>query len=187
MREFSPSSESLAGSLLIAHPGLLDPNFRKSVIFISSHQAEEGAFGLILNRPSGQTVSELLPNRDDLTEVASVPVFLGGPVARDQLIFASFSWETSPQRLTCRHHLSLDDARQEARAHRSVIRAFIGYAGWGKGQLEGEIGQHAWLGKAPEEAILKTTGTERLWRDLISTFGPGFRLSAEAPDDPSRN
>src|SRR3954470_11460574 len=94
VREPGPSPLSLAGSMLIAHPGLMDPNFRRSVLLISTHEAEEGAFGLILNRPSGQTVAELLPNHEDLREIGSIPVLLGGPVARDQLIFASFIWHS---------------------------------------------------------------------------------------------
>lgn len=187
VREFTPLPESLTGTLLIAHPGLLDPNFRKTVIFVSSHTAEEGAFGLILNRPSGQSVSQLLPNRDDLLEVAGVPVYLGGPVARDQLIFASFAWDGLARRLACRHHLSLEDAKESAREHRSIIRAFIGYSGWGKGQLEGELAQHAWLVKPPEEEVLKSDASPRLWRELLGGFGAAFRLAADAPDDPSRN
>ena len=112
MREPGPSPLSLTGSLLIAHPGLLDPNFRRTVLFISTHDLEEGAFGLVLNRPSGQTVAELLPNHEDLKEIGSVPVLLGGPVARDQLIFASFIWHSDGERMECRHHLSVEDARE---------------------------------------------------------------------------
>jgi putative transcriptional regulator len=173
--------------MLIAHPGLLDPNFRRSVLFVSTHDAEEGAFGLILNRPSGQTVAELLPNHDDLRDIGSVPVLLGGPVARDQLIFASFIWHSEAKRMECRHHLSVEDARQAARENRSVIRAFIGYAGWGKGQLEAELAQHAWMVRPSDEEFVSTQRAQSLWRELISTFGPIFRLTAEAPEDPSRN
>lgn len=63
VREYEPSSLSLAGSLLIAHPALLDPNFKKTVLFLSKHDAEEGAFGLVLNRPAERSVRDLLPDR----------------------------------------------------------------------------------------------------------------------------
>src|SRR6266481_4155302 len=59
-------SLSPAGSLLIAHPGLLDPNFRRSVLFVSNSDPQEGSFGLILNRPAERIVADLLPERDDL-------------------------------------------------------------------------------------------------------------------------
>ena len=64
MREFSSSSISLTGSLLIAHPSLRDPNFCKTVLFLSANDALEGSFGLTLNRPAGRTVEDLLPDRD---------------------------------------------------------------------------------------------------------------------------
>lgn len=187
MRESGPLPLSHSGSLLISHPGLLDSNFRRTVIFISTHDPEEGAFGLILNRPVGQTVSGLLPDREDLREVGSVPVFQGGPVGRDQLVFASFQWDSGTHRMLCEHHLSLEDARVAVREHRSIIRAFVGYSGWGKGQLEGELAQHAWLIKQPEAGLFQADKVGKLWRDLLSGFGPAFRLTAEAPEDPSLN
>jgi putative transcriptional regulator len=186
VREFASSSISLAGSLLIAHPSLLDPNFRKSVLFISSNDPQEGTFGLTLNRPSGRTVAEILPSKD-LGAVGRVPVFLGGPVARDQLVFASFFWHEETERLECRHHLVLEEAEEEARKDAGVVRAFVGYAGWSKGQLEGELAQRAWLvGKAPRE-VLEAERCPQLWREITSSFGPWFKLLAEAPDDLQSN
>ena len=79
MREFGRSSLSLAGSLLIAHPNLLDPNFRRTVLFISANDPQEGSFGLVLNRPAEKTVADLLPDRD-LGVLGKVPVFIGGPI-----------------------------------------------------------------------------------------------------------
>lgn len=187
MREFGSPSLNLAGNLLIAHPGLLDPNFRRAVLFISTHESEEGAFGLILNRPTGQTVAGMLPDRDDLHDVAMVPVLQGGPVGCDQLVFASFLWDTQARRMQCQHHLSLEEACSTVREHRAIVRAFVGYSGWGKGQLENELKQHAWLVKPPEAGLFQVEKSPRLWRELLSGFGPAFRLTAEAPDDPSLN
>lgn len=186
MRDFGSSSPSLSGSLLIAHPGLLDPNFRRSVLFISTHDAEEGCFGLTLNRPSGKTVAEVLPDRE-LGALAAVPVLLGGPVSRDQLIFASFQWHSENNLLECRHHIGVEEAESLLEEEAIVVRAFVGYAGWGKGQLEGELAQHAWLVRKPEPDILDVDRCPILWRETVAGFGPQFRLLAEAPDDPSRN
>jgi putative transcriptional regulator len=181
----TPSSTP-AGTLLIAHPGLLDPNFHKTVLFISSWDGD-GAFGLVLNRPASRTVAELLPGRDDLGALGALPVFLGGPVSRDQLIFAAFQWHSEKGALECRHHVSLAEAEELAHKHSTVIRAFIGYAGWGKGQLESEIAQSAWLLKPAERDVLDPGRSELVWRDLLATFGPKYRLISEAPDDPGRN
>ena len=77
----SDAPENLAGSLLIAHPNMLDPNFRRSVLFISAHDPTDGALGVILNRPLDKHVSELV-SEEPPEGLADVPVFLGGPWER---------------------------------------------------------------------------------------------------------
>lgn len=186
MREFGSSSLSLAGSLLIAHPSLLDPNFRRSVLFLSSNDPQEGSFGLTLNRPSGRTVAELLPDKP-LGNLGLVPVFVGGPVSMDQLIFASFQWHEQTQRMECKHHLLIDEAQQAAHDDRLIVRAFVGYAGWSKGQLEGELAQRAWMVQKPDPDLFDFEKCPTLWREITSSFGPWFQLVAEAPEDLSRN
>src|SRR6476661_6167151 len=84
---------SLAGSLLVAHPNMLDPNFRRSVLYISAHDKEDGALGVILNRPLDKQVGELV-NDTPPEGLVDVPVFLGGPVGKNQLMFAAFEWES---------------------------------------------------------------------------------------------
>lgn len=183
MREFASSSLTLAGSLLITHPSLLDPNFRKTVLFLSANETEEGSFGVVLNRPAGRTVGEVLPGKE-LGALAMVPVFLGGPVATDQMIFASFKWHAETQTVECRHHLLIDEAQKTIDEEATTVRAFIGYAGWTKGQLEGELAQRAWLVRKPDLDVLESANCTTLWRELTSSFGPWFRLVAEAPETP---
>jgi putative transcriptional regulator len=177
----------LAGSLLIAHPGLLDPNFRRAVLFISQSDPTDGAFGLILNRPSGRKVADFLPEHSEVGPLSELPVFLGGPVGRDQLLFASFEWDPVDRMLSCRHHVGIDEAVEALHEERAVIRPFIGYAGWSKGQLEAELAQSAWLLKAPEADTLDVAHLDRLWRNLLATFGAKYRLVADSPDNPSLN
>ncbi len=186
MREFASSSISLAGSLLIAHPSLLDPNFRKTVLLISANDAQDGSFGLTLNRPAGHTVEEILPGKS-LGPLGRVPVFLGGPVARDQLVFASFRWHEETERLECQHHLVIEEAEQVLQDESVIVRAFVGYAGWSKGQLEGELAQRSWLVGKPPRDVLDLARCPTLWRDITSTYGPWFQLLAEAPDEAGQN
>jgi len=87
-----PSSGSLAGSLLVAHPNMLDPNFRRTVLFISQHDPNEGALGVIINRPLDRQVADLVTETPP-AGLADVPVFLGGPVGKSQLMFAAFEWK----------------------------------------------------------------------------------------------
>lgn len=186
MREFASSSISLAGSLLIAHPGLLDPNFRRSVLFISANDAQEGSFGLILNRPAARSVAELLPNRE-FGALGRVPVFLGGPVATDQLVFAAFQWHEETERMECRPHLILEEAEQILQQDSATVRAYVGYAGWSRGQLEGELAQRTWLVRPPGRDLLDLERCPTLWREMTSSFGPWFQLLAEAPDSTNQN
>jgi putative transcriptional regulator len=183
VREF-PKSLGLAGSLLIAHPNLLDPNFRRTVLFLSASDPQEGSFGFVLNRATDKTVGELLPHRE-LGSIGSVPVFVGGPVASDQLSFATFTLHGGA--IECRTHLVIDEAREIADSDARAVRAFAGYAGWGKGQLEAELAQKAWLVQVPDRDLLDIEKCQAMWPTIMREQGPWFRLLAAAPDDPSRN
>ena len=156
------------------------------MLFISANDAQEGAFGLIINRPSGRTVGEILPDKE-LGALGRIPVFLGGPVATDQLVFASFHWHEETERMECRPHLVIDEAEQIVQDESVIVRSFVGYAGWSKGQLEGELAQKAWLVQPAGRDILDIERCPTLWREITSSYGPWFKLLAEAPDDAAQN
>ena len=186
MREFQPSSLGLEGVLLIAHPNLLDPNFRRTVLFLVSHDAEDGALGVVLNRPSGKTVADVL-DVPGLGPLGRIPVFLGGPVSTDRLTFAAFHWVRESQTVECRLNVELEEAKELALDHEVVVRAFVGYAGWSGGQLEGELEQKNWVVQKPDREVLDPESCKQMWVDTMRNYGPWFRLLAEAPDDPSVN
>src|SRR3954463_5673027 len=106
--------QNLTGSLLIAHPNMLDPNFRRSVLFISSHDPSEGAMGVILNRPLDKQVADLV-SEPPPNGLADVPVFLGGPVGKNQLMFAAFEWEDA-NGLRLNHNVKMDEANEKVGA-----------------------------------------------------------------------
>lgn len=183
VRDF-PSSLGLAGSMLIAHPNLLDPNFRRTVLILSAHDPQEGSFGLVVNRATDKTVNEFLVEQE-LGSLGNVPVFIGGPVGRDQLTFAAFEWDEDS--LIVRTHLMLDEAREVAAADFRAVRAFVGYAGWGQGQLEAELMQKAWLVQKPDRDLLDVKKCAALWPTIMREQEPWLQLLAAAPDDPSKN
>ena len=186
VRELSQNKEkSYAGSLLVAHPNMLDPNFRRAVLFISAHTPDNGALGVILNRPLEKQVSEVV-SEAPLNALEKVPVFFGGPVGRDRLIFASLEWK-SGEGLKLNHNVDMDEANKQIGKNPGSVRAFIGYAGWGAGQLEAEMKQNAWVIRKPDRATMKLDRLPRLWFDIMSGLGPWFKLLAAAPDDPSLN
>lgn len=176
-----PISTSLAGSLLIAHPGLLDPNFRRTVLMITDHN-KEGSLGLVLNRPTGRTLGEMLPNKP-IGALAQLPVLLGGPVQSNQLIFASFRWLPDTDRMECRHHLLIPEAQEALEQEFTEVRAFIGYAGWTGGQIEAELAEKSWLVGRPGRDLLTPEKQDVLWKEVTSSFGPWFRLVADAPEE----
>src|SRR5438094_6298431 len=138
------SSRSFAGSLLVAHPNMLDPNFRRTVLFISEHDPNEGALGVIINRPLDRQVADLVTDEPP-ANLAEVPVFLGGPVGKNQLMFAAFEWQKG-ERLKLNHNVAVEQASDAAGEKNLVtVCAIVGYAGWGAGQLERELKQKAWL------------------------------------------
>ena len=186
MREFQQSSLGLEGSLLIAHPNLLDPNFRRTVLYIVTHNAADGALGIVLNRETGKTVSDLLTTAD-LGPLGQIPVFFGGPVNTDRMTFAVFNWVRESQVLECRLNVELEEAKELALEGDAVVRAFVGYAGWSSGQLEGELEQKAWMVQKPDQEVLDPESCKTMWPNIMKTYGPWFRLLAQAPDDPSLN
>src|ERR1700731_1720912 len=145
---------NLAGSLLVAHPNMLDPNFRRAVLFISAHDATDGALGVILNRPLDKQVSDLV-NEAPPEGLADVPVFLGGPVGKNQLMFAAFEWQKGAG-LKLNHNVSFDEgSNAQVQKNLLTVCAFVGYAGWGAGQLESEVKQKAWVVQNANPSLLK--------------------------------
>ena len=181
-----PSSRNLAGSLLIAHPNMLDPNFRRTVLFISEHDPNEGALGVIINRPLDRQVADLVTETPP-AGLAGVPVFLGGPVGKNQLMFAAFEWQKGEE-LKLNHNVALEQAIDAAGQKKLVtICAFVGYAGWGAGQLESELKQKAWLVQKANPLLLKLDRLPNLWFEIMRSLGPWYKMLAAAPDDPSLN
>ena len=178
------SSRSLAGSLLVAHPSMLDPNFRRTVLFISEHDPNEGALGVIINRPLDRQVADLVTDTPP-PGLAGVPVFLGGPVGKNQMMFAAFEWKKG-HGFKLSHNVVLGHGSTAA-GEKNLICAFVGYAGWGAGQLESEVKQKAWLLQKANPSLLKFDRLPNLWFDIMASLGPWYKMLAAAPDDPSLN
>ena len=106
-----------AGNLLLAHPHLLDPNFRRTVILLSAHTDREGSVGVIVNRAIGQTLGEYDPELAR-SKLASVPLFVGGPVATDQLILVAWKW--SLEESTFKLYFGIDGEKRKVFVKRTL-------------------------------------------------------------------
>jgi putative transcriptional regulator len=180
--------ESARGQLLIAGPGLLDPNFWRTVVLIVEH-SDEGAFGLVLNRPSETTVGEAVPEIEELVD-ANELLLIGGPVQPSSVIILGRFEDPADAAL-----LAFDDVGvlggggppEDRAAGLREARAFVGHAGWGPGQLDAEIERGAWL---LEPALLQdafSAQPRELWAEVLTRKGGSYALLARMPPDPSLN
>lgn len=179
------SSAVLAGSLLLAHPSLKDAHFRRTVVLLSTHDAD-GAMGVVLNRPLEKSLGELDP-AFALGELAQVPLFEGGPVQTSQVILCA--WRPHPDHEGYQLMFGIDPekAAELSREEGVHLRAFLGYAGWTGGQLENEMKQNTWVVSPLVADLLDDAPDERLWRDLLGQLDHEWKLLADEPDDPSLN
>jgi putative transcriptional regulator len=175
----------LSGKLLLASPVLRDGIFDHSVIYLAHHSQEDGAVGVILNHPTGREVAQFLP-QPDFEPLARIPVHVGGPVARDQLTFATFRRGDSGK-LDFHLRVSAADAIAHAHTPGTIVRAYIGYSGWSAGQLEGELEGNTWITLAPGLDLPGLSHDRDLWHRLMSSVSPFHRLMADAPRDAGLN
>lgn len=196
------SSVNTKGRLLVATPVLDDPNFARVVIYVIEHH-DDGALGLVLNRPSVETLGEPL---DRWVDVQSEPsqVFTGGPVEPEALI--ALAKTVGPAGATAADggdeddpdsHLSTlngtiasaDLAADPALVAADIdgLRVFRGYAGWGAGQLEAEIGTGSWIVVDSLDDDIFTATPGELWRRVLGRQPGRLGWLANAPDDLAAN
>jgi putative transcriptional regulator len=179
--------DTLQGQLLIASPGLLDPTFRRTVVLVTEHN-EEGAAGLVLNRPSPTEVAEVVPLLEPLVEDGE-QVWVGGPVQPNAVLVLGEFLDPDDAAVLLFGALgfpSLDEP-DDVVPMTTRRRVFAGYAGWGSGQLEDELSRDDWI---VEPALLDDAFTEtpdELWRDVLRRKGGIYELVARMPEDPSVN
>ena len=185
-----------SGQLVVATPVLTDPNFSRTVVLLLQADEDDGALGLVLNRPTGTGVEEVLPAWAPLSAAPPV-VFSGGPV--------------QPQAAVCLGHGRLGGPRTAAYAELAGVpggsigtldldadpgdlvpvvdglRLFAGYAGWSAGQLEAEVAEGAWwvLDALPVDAFDGEPG--QLWSRVLRRQGPPIAFAAGYPEDPTLN
>lgn len=176
-----------AGKLLVAHPSLRDPNFRHTVLYLTEHSLEDGAVGFVLNRPIANTRLGQLVQGDHPPKVGGIPVYWGGPVATNQLSIARIAWRSVAARVDFQNSLPIERAAAALEDPETSVRAFVGYSGWGAGQLEEEVAHKAWVVQDAAREHFEPESLPGLWATLVKKLGPLFELQANAPEDPSLN
>lgn len=182
-------TESLAGKLLVATPNLEDPNFFRTVVFIVEHDGEEGALGLVLNRPTDASVAEHLPDWDETAALPAV-VFVGGPVRTEVAIGLADSPATPPDDwVAAIADIGLIDLGACPADFGGVARCrvFAGYSGWVAGQLEMEIALGSWFVVDGLARDVFAVDPEALWSTVLARQDSHLSWFANYPLDPSVN
>ena len=179
--------DSLRGKLLIASPALADPNFERSVVLITEH-GEDGAMGIVLNRPSESEVAAVIPELEPIA--GPEPIFVGGPVQPEALVvLGEFSnpekaaWIVVAEVGLVSAQAELDELPEAVRRG----RVYAGFSGWAPGQLEDEIDEESWIIEAPLPRELFPENPDTLWSDVLARMGGEYALVARMPEDPSLN
>src|SRR3990170_6039960 len=177
------------GRLLISEPFLPDPNFERTVVLLCEHN-EEGSFGFVLNKPSILKVNEIM---EDMTELDNL-VYVGGPVQQDTLHFIhrnallenaveiveGIYWGGAFENLMVlyeTHQITTKD-----------LRFFLGYSGWGPGQLDAELDLDSWIVcDYVTDQLLFDTGPDIMWRKALENMGGRFSMYSNYPVDPRLN
>lgn len=179
------------GIFLVASPSLRDPNFRQTVVLLCEH-GEEGALGVVVNRPTEMSITEVLP-QVPILEGQRHKVFAGGPVQRNHLLILY----RTPEGLEDTHHVFdgvylggnmaiLEEILKDP-ASPANFRAFMGYAGWAPGQLESEMETGSWLTLPADSSFMFDRDYTRVWGEILRTFGDHYAIYSDMPLDPHMN
>ncbi|MBV8561806.1 MAG: YqgE/AlgH family protein [Actinobacteria bacterium] len=179
--------ESLKGQLLIASPGLLDPNFFRTVVLVTEHN-DDGAAGIVLNRPSEAVVAEVVPALEPLVEEGE-QVWLGGPVQTEAVLVVGEFHDPQDAAVPLFGGLGFPSLElpEEVVPVTTRRRVFAGYAGWGAGQLEGELERDDWILEPARNDDVFTGAPDVLWADVLRRKGGIYELVSRMPEDPSVN
>ena len=179
--------DSLRGKLLIASPALSDPNFARSVVLMTEH-SEDGAMGIVLNRPADTEARELMPA---LGEIANDdPLFIGGPVQPHAVVLLAEFADPSAAAWIVVADVGLASADADFEELGEAVRRgrfYAGYSGWGPGQLEAELELESWIVEPPLPSELFPDDPEALWSEVLARKGGSYALISRMPEDPSLN
>ncbi len=177
------------GILLIADPFLKDPNFIRTVVILCEHQ-QQGSFGFVLNKQIEQSLGELITE----LEGYQLPVYYGGPVQMNtihflhqypdlipdsQKIASDIYWGGNFETVTALiKNKSIDFSR---------IKFFVGYSGWGDGQLDNELKEKSWLTVSATRNLVFETQHDEVWKGSLQHLGGDYEMMINFPIDPQLN
>ncbi len=179
--------DTLRGHLLVASPGLLDPTFRRAVVLLTEH-TNEGAAGLVLNRPSPVEVAAGVPALETVVDDGD-QVWVGGPVEPEAVLVLGEFLDPDDAAVPLFGSIGFPSLEEPDEIAPLTLRrrVFAGYSGWGAGQLEDELARDDWILEPAHADDAFTDAPEELWADVLRRKGGIYELVARMPEDPSLN
>lgn len=182
----SNSYEPKQGKVLISEPLMNDFHFGRSVVLLIDHVASEGSFGIIINKKLDVLVSQAVDEFSDF----EVPVYLGGPVADNQLFFIHTLGDMIPEACPIidglywgGDHETLATLIHTGIANESNVRFYLGYSGWDAGQLVDELVRNSWLVSDITAEQYLETPPEKMWQTFVDRMGPSYEMWRRFPKD----
>jgi putative transcriptional regulator len=180
-----------AGKVLISEPFLFDSNFKRSVILLCEHNDENGSLGFILNKQLKISLKDVM----DVDTPLTIPLFLGGPVQNNTLHYIhsditqagesvdlgnGIYWGGNFEELIPKLELGILEVEK--------YKFFLGYSGWGKGQLQDELDINSWIvSNASRDIIFGDLKNGMLWKSTLQNMGGSYRLLSNSPENPFLN
>jgi len=176
-----------AGSFLIASPTLRDPNFARTVVLLCEH-GDTGSMGIVINRPSEVTLSDAIQGLED---APTAHLFVGGPM-QSHAVLVLHRGAAVPEARAVADDIAIGgdetDLLALMRAPRNAaVRVYNGYAGWGAGQLDGELAEGSWLACAAHAPLIFDLDPSDVWSAAVRALGPKFAYLLDLPLDPRVN
>lgn len=180
------------GSFLIANPVLPDPNFSRTVVLLCNHD-EQGSFGLVVNKSADLDSGDVFANIDVLRSYDG-KIYVGGPVSQSQVFYLCRSAEPIPEldvvcpgvQLGMSWDL-LESVMERLENPNQDIRFYLGYSGWGAGQLAGEMERKSWLVCDAKDHFTFGDDEDRIWEDVVRSLGKDYVYLVKAPVNPQWN
>lgn len=177
-----------AGNILIAEPFLGDPNFERSVVLMCEHN-DLGSFGLVLNQLSNIKLADMFQE-----VILDIPIYVGGPVEHNTLHFIHSLGKVVPKSSDLGNGVfwggdfdELKSMINMGKVDISQVRFFIGYSGWGEGQLEGELNKNTWIVAETDADVVFEDDIAQFWRMVMRGLGGEYKVMSNYPTDPRLN
>ncbi len=178
------------GRLLLAEPFMEDPYFKRSVVLLTGHNKEEGAFGFILNKSLDVTVNDVIKDFPEF----DAPVYMGGPVQTDSLFYLHNQGEFIEDSIKISDNLywsgnynQLKQMITDQLIFPNEVKFFIGYAGWDYEQLANELKDESWIITENNYHEIHELNNDDLWYNLLQDMGGKYALLSNFPENPSLN